>query len=238
MLAGVLDGAASPVFPPLLRDEPTAGDPLRVAVERARCGADPGLVVWAHPDDALRAAMVLAPEDPLERAVGVFLAAPLALAEALGGLAPPEVAVQYRWPGDVLVNGARCGRCRAAAGGADPTAVPDWLVLGVEVALHHADGIEGGERPDETCLHAEGCGEVTPLDLLEGWSRHMIVWINRWTDDGMAPLLAAWRAGAQGLGEPLPGGGVFAGLDRSGGMLVRGQDGTALRPLTVSLERW
>jgi BirA family transcriptional regulator, biotin operon repressor / biotin---[acetyl-CoA-carboxylase] ligase len=236
VLAGTVDEPAAPSFPPLLRGEVADGDPFRAAVARARAGADPGLVVWAPPADALRAAVVLAPEDPLERAVGVVLAAPLALADALAMLAPPEVAVQFRWPGDVLVNGGRAARCRAAAGGTDPAAVPDWLVLGVEVAFMLPPGLEGGERPDETCLSMEGCGEVAPLALLEGWSRHLIPWINRWTDDGMAPLLAAWGARADGIGAALPQGGVFVGLDATGGMLAKGPGGTTLHPLVGVLE--
>jgi biotin-(acetyl-CoA carboxylase) ligase len=230
------DEPAAPVFPPLLRGERAAADPFRTAIGRAEAGADPGLVVWRAAGGALGAAIVLAPEDPLDRAAGVLLAAPLALGDALGMLAPPEVAVQFGWPGELMVNGARAGRCRAAAGGPDRRAVADWLVLGMEVAFHLPDGVEGGERPDETCLSAEGCGEVAPLALLEGWSRHMLVWINRWTDDGMAPLIAAWRARAWGLGQPSPAGGTFIGVDDAGGMLVRRPGGTGLRPLTEALE--
>lgn len=236
MLASALDEPDAPVFPPLLRGERSDGDPFAAAVARARAGADPGLVVWAPPAESLRAAMVLAPEDPLERALGVFLAAPLALSDALAMLAPPEVAVQYRWPSDVLVNGALCARCRASAGGTDPSAVPDWLVIGVEVGLRLPPGMEGGERPDQTCLAAEGCGEVAPLDLLERWSRHMIVWINRWTDNGMAPLLATWQSRAVNIGKPMPEGGVFTGLDETGSMLVAGPIGTTRHPLTRTLQ--
>jgi BirA family transcriptional regulator, biotin operon repressor / biotin---[acetyl-CoA-carboxylase] ligase len=237
VLARAPDEPAAPVFPPLLRGEAAEGEPFAAAIARARAGADPGLVVWARPTEVLGAAMVLAPEDPLERSLGVFFAAPLALADGLAMLAPPEVAVQFRWPGDVLVNGGRAARCRAAAGGADPAAVPDWLVIGVEVALVLPDGMEGGERPDETCLAAEGCGEVAPLALLEGWSRHMILWINRWSDDGLAPLLAAWRARAVGPGKAVAGGDAVTRLDETGAMLTIGPNGTTRRPLTSVLGR-
>lgn len=233
----MLDEAAAPVFPPLLRGEACTGDPFRGAIARAQAGAEPGLVVWSTTANALRAAVVLAPEVALGRAIGVSLAAPIAVGDALAGLVPPEVSVHYGWPGDVMVNGARCGRCRAAADAADPAALPDWLVIGMDVPFLLGPAIEGGERPDETCLHAEGCGEVAPLALLESWSRHMLVWINRWTDDGMAPLLAVWRARAWGIGEVLPDGGVFVGLDDAGGMVVRRGEQTTVRPLVEVLER-
>lgn len=231
------DGVARPSFPPLLRGEEAAGDPFDRAVSRARAGADPGLLVWARRADAMQAGIVLAPEQPLDQAAGVLLAGPVALADALGALSPPEVAVHFDWPGGVRVNGALCGTVRAAASTADPSAVPDWLVLGVDMAFLPPEGREGGETPDETCLYAEGCGDVMPLDLLETWSRYMVVWITRFVDDGIAPLHAAWRARAWKIGEPLPEGsrwgpGTFTGLDEHGGMLVsRADAGVALHPL-------
>jgi BirA family transcriptional regulator, biotin operon repressor / biotin---[acetyl-CoA-carboxylase] ligase len=233
---------AEPSFPPLLRGEDAAGDPFAKAVSRALTGADPGLVTYSRRFDALEAAVVLAPEQPLQRAIGVYLAAPVALGDAIGALAPPEVAVHYDWPGGIRVNGARCGRIRAAAATDAPGAVPDWLVLGVEVPFLPPEGVEGGETPDDTCLHAEGCGDVMPQPLLESWSRHLLAWINRFVDDGIAPLHAAWRARAWKMGEPLAEGspfgpGVFMGLDENGGLLVKRPDGTALHPLTEALER-
>ena len=230
-----------PSFPPLLRGE-EAADPFAKAVSRALTGADPGLVTWARRADALHAAIILAPEQPLERAIGVFLCAPVAIGDALGALAPPEVAVHHDWPGGIRVNGAKCGRVRAAASTADPAEVPDWLVLGLEIPFLPPSDREGGETPDETCLYAEGCGDVMPLPLLESWSRHLLVWINRFMDEGIAPVHAAWRIRAWKTGEPLEDGspwgpGVFMGLDEHGGMLVKRDDATVLRPLTEALER-
>lgn len=232
------DGAANPTFPPLLRGEAAPADPFTTAVSRALTGTDAGLVTYSRRADALEAAVVLSPELPLERALGVYLAAPVALGDAIGALAPPEVAVHYDWPGGIRVNGGRCGRIRAAAADVRADEVPDWLVLGVELPFLPPHGHEGGETPDETFLHAEGCGEITPLALLESWSRHLLAWINRFMDEGTAPLHAVWRYRAWRMGEPLEdGSGVFMGLDENGGMLVKRPGGTVLRPLTEALER-
>ena len=54
---------------------------------------------------------------------------------ALGALAPPEVAVHLLWSGGVLINGARCGKLRVSANHQDPTKVPDWLCVGLELDL-------------------------------------------------------------------------------------------------------
>ena len=71
---------------------------------------------------------------------------------------------------------------------------------------------------------------------MESWSRHTLVWINRWLDDGFQPLHAAWRDRAWEMGEDLPGGGAFMGLDELGGMLVKTSRSTEIRPLTTLLE--
>ncbi|HSF94074.1 MAG TPA: biotin/lipoate--protein ligase family protein [Thermohalobaculum sp.] len=233
-----MSGQENPSFPPLLRGEETLPgmDPFAKAVASAALGADPGLVCWARDAGALRAALVLAPEEPLERAIGAVFAVALGLGDALGALAPPEVAVHYVWPGGIKVNGADCGRLRAAAATSDPRAEPDWLVVGVEIPYLPQSGDDPGRRPDQTCLAEEGCIEVTPLKLLESWARHTLVWIHRFLDDGFAPLHAAWRERAWEMGSELPEGGLFVGIDELGGMLVKTARTTELRPLTALLE--
>jgi BirA family biotin operon repressor/biotin-[acetyl-CoA-carboxylase] ligase len=228
----------APSFPPLLRGEEAMPgmDPFAKAVASAALGTDPGLICWADDPARLSAAIVLAPEAPLGRAIGITFAVAHGLGDALGALAPPEVAVHYVWPRGIKVNGGDCGVLRAAASTSDPAAEPDWLVVGVEMRYLPPGGDEPGRRPEETCLAEEGCIEVTPLRLLESWSRHSLVWINRWLEDGLRPLHETWRQRAWGLGEELPGGGIFVGLDELGGMLVRTGRQTELRPLTSMLE--
>ena len=231
-------GDEQPIFPPLLRGEETMPgmDPFQKAVASAALGTNPGLICWSRDETTLRAALVLAPEAPLERAIGISFAVALGLGDSLGALAPPEVAIHYVWPDAFKVNGADCGAMRAAAATTDPKAEPDWLVIGVEMPyLPPSDG-EPGKRPNQTSLIDEGCLEVTPLKLLESWSRHTLVWINRWLDDGFQPIHTAWRERAWGMGEELPEGGTFMGIDELGGMLVKTAKTTEVRPLTAMLE--
>jgi len=178
---------------------------------------------------------LLAPQAPLGQAVSVAFAVALGFGDALGALAPPEVAVHYEWPGVFRVNGARCGAMRVMADTADATAEPDWLVIALDVPFL-PEGADPGETPDRTCLGEEGCVDITPERLLESWSRHTLMWINTWMTDGFAPLHEAWRARARGIGEDLPEGGTFVGLDEWGGQLVRSGAETRLRPLTRLLE--
>lgn len=233
-----MDPTESPSFPPRLRGEETRPgmDPFAHAVALAALGTDPGLICWARDETALRAALVLAPEAPLEQSLGIAFAVQLGLGDALGALAPPEVAVHYVWPNRFKVNGADCGTMRAAAATADPRAEPDWLVIGVDLPYLPLSDNEPGKRPDQTSLIEEGCIDVTPMKLLESWSRHTLVWINCWLDDGFKPIHAAWRDRAWGIGEELPEGGVFLGVDEIGGMLIKTTGTTEIRPLTTMLE--
>ena len=234
-----MESDAAPSFPPLLRGEEVlpGTDPFAKAVAAATLGTDPGLICWARDETALRAALVLAPEAQLEHAVGITFAVAHGLGDALGALAPPEVALHYVWPDGFKVNGADCGSMRAAASTDDPVTVPEWLVVGVEMPYAPNSTVEPGRRPDQTSLIEEGCIDVTPLRLLESWSRHMLVWINRWLGDGFQPLHAAWRERAWGMGEDLAdGSGTFMGLDELGGMLVKTAETTELRPLSSMLE--
>ncbi|MBL4647227.1 MAG: DUF4444 domain-containing protein [Rhizobiales bacterium] len=239
MIVGQPD-PTKPGFPPLLRGEALRPnlDPVTKAVSMAMRGIDPGLVVWSEDTISARAALILAPEEPLETAMGILFAAELGLSDSLGALAPPEVAVHFVWPDRIKVNGALCGHMYAVASTSDPKEEPDWLVLGMEVPIMPVHDAEPGDMPDQTTLAEEGCGEITAPQLIENWARHTMVWISRFIDDGIAPLHAAWRDKCDMLGEEVesPQKGIFMGLDENGGMLLKNQDGTHVFPLTTMLE--
>lgn len=220
-------------FPPLLTGRAVAGDPFLTAVGAA-AEADPGTVFHSPDESTFAAAILLAPEVPLRQAIGVSFAVSLGLNDALGALAPPEVGVHLEWPDRIRVNGALCGRLRAAASTADPEAEPDWLVIGVEVPILPFAPDEPGRTPDQTCLHEEGCGEITTADLTAAWARHMMNWLHIFLTEGFQPLHREWSAKAYRRGETVeaPAAGTFIGLDEHGGMILRSGDTTRILPLT------
>lgn len=226
-------------FPPLLWGQEAAGPAFDHACLRATQGCDAGLVAYRLGKNLLEVALVFAPEVPLSRAVTMLPLCGVGFQNALGALAPPEVAVHLEWAGGLRINGAKCGRFRMAASDPDPDQIPDWLVVGLELPLWPEDSAEAHIIPDQTVLYAEGCVDVAAPDLLEAYARHTLNWIGRWEDEGAKPLHAEWRGLAHGMGEELTHGdqtGTFLGVDEDFGLLLRQGEATTLLPLTTLLE--
>ena len=237
---------AEPQFPPLLKGVAVrAGvDPFDKAVADARTGrAGAGDLYWSPDDDTLRAAIVFEPEVPLREAAPILFAVATGLNDCIGALAPPEVGLQHVWPDGIKINGALCGGYRVEASPWDGDAVPDWLVVGLSLAIASHDD-DPGRRPDVTALAEEGCGHLSRVRLLESWSRHTLVWVNRWEDDGFRPVFESWLGRADGRGGEVtvatgegPVSGTFLGLDEHGGLLLKTDGRTHAIPLSAALER-
>jgi len=170
-------------------------DPWAAAVLGAAAGDDPGSIRWDHTDGVLRLAIVLAPDRLMQDAGPVAALGALALYDAVATLAPPQVPMHLLAPDGLAtdglaVDGARVAAIRAAIAPALPGAVPDWAVLGFEVALQ-ARTAEPGATPDRTSLHEEGFGDVTAADVLVNTLRHLLVWLDAWGQDGAAALASA-----------------------------------------------
>lgn len=229
-----------PNFPPLFQGMSVDGtmDPFAKACTQAVLGCDSGLVVYNLAADHMSAALVFAPEVSLEDAVTMLPVCGIGFQNALGALAPPEVAVHLEWQGGIRINGASCGRLRMASSTREPDEQPDWLVVGLDMPLLPTSE-DPGATPDQTVLHLEGCAEVEPRQLLESWVRHTLVWLNHWQDGAMDRIHEEWRGLAHGIGEDIQvddDEGVFLGLDERLGLLLRQSDETRLIPLSTRLE--
>ena len=169
------------------------GDAMAEAVRRVAEGA--GTLAWVGAYARAEAAVVLEPELPLGAARLALLVAANALAEALGAHGPPEVPLVWRWPGTLLVNGGDCGRLRLEAPpGAAEAAVPDWIVVGFEVALAAPAGREPGADPGRTCLEEEGFAGLEGATLTASWARHLMAGLDHWEAAGPERPVAAFLA--------------------------------------------
>ena len=241
----LFDAPRDPDFPPLITPRRVDGaiDPFAKACALAALGCDSGTLVHSIAADRLRAALVFAPEMPLQQAAQALCACATGFQNAFGALAPPEVALHLTWDGNILVNGARAGAMRMAASQSDPDKVPDWLVVGFEIwLLPQGDG-DPGKTPDLTCLFMEGCAGVSALELLEGWARHSLVWVHGLAEGDSRALHREWRELLYGVGEPvsltIAGqnlAGTFMGADADFALLLRDPTGTRTIPLGQLLE--
>lgn len=227
-------------LPPLFAGLEVAGtiDPFDKACAEAVKGCDAGLVVYDLGANTLRAAIVFAPDVTLGDAMAMLPLCGVGFQNALGALAPPEVAVHLDWNGGLRVNGASCGRLQVAASDTNPAATPDWLVIGLTLPLWPTSD-DPGETPDQTALYSEGCADVQADALLESWVKHTLVGINTWLDQGVNALQKDWRALAHGMGEDIAMNGLsgtFLGVDEQFGLLLRDSKTTHLIPLTTLLE--
>lgn len=234
------------MFPPLLTGRPVAAgaDAFALARQAAAQGvAGAGDVFWSEAIDRLDFAVVLEPEVGLTEALQAHLALMVAFGDALGALSPPEVAVHYRWPSTILVNGAEVGRARLASAEAPAgSAVPPWLVAGLEIAIRRPDLPEPGLDPCHTSLWEEGCGEIDRTRLVESVSRHFLAWIDTWQSEGLRPVVEAWLARAADRGREVSIRhdrrqieGRFLGMDEHGNLLVQSAAGTEAVSLASAL---
>ena len=205
----------------------------------ANAGAEEGTLVWAReqtkgrgrlgrswdsPRGNLYLSLILRPECALMEAAQLGFVAALAIGEAIGAIAPPMLEVTYKWPNDVLVHGRKvAGLLLESKTAADGTL--EWLILGigVNVQSHPNDA----RFPATNLIFESVSPEVDEAAMLEAFSRHFLTWVNRWTEDGFAPIRRAWLAHAHGLGDTievkLAHGtvrGTFNDLDANGALIL------------------
>src|SRR5690348_6514394 len=237
--AGLVSGAAMTELslPPPYRAVSLGGgrSPAAEARAAAVAGEDEGVIFWVNRADRLDCALVLKPERPRRETLPVIYVAALAFADALGAFAPPPTPIGFGWPGAILIDGGRAGCLSLACAPSAPTAIPAWAVLGFDLALTTGGG-EPGRAPTQTCLAEEGFEGFSAAAQIEGFSRHFLAWLNRWDDDGLAPIAAEWSRRAFTPFAPtivLPDGAATPlRLDDAGDLRVR-QSG---RERTLSLE--
>jgi BirA family biotin operon repressor/biotin-[acetyl-CoA-carboxylase] ligase len=218
-----------PQFPPLLQGHAVKAPvkPFAHACRLARAGElGAGDVVWSRNTARAELALVLEPEVALERALQMAPLLMVALGDCLGSLCPPKVAVQYRWPRGILLNGAIAGEVRLAAPRVPAFEIPAWLVVGAELDI----AAPRGDRQDwsKTSLGEEAGPDITRTDILQSLSAHVLTWLNTWQEEGFRPVHDQWLFRAEGREEPIAVAhagqtieGHVLGLDESANLLLK-----------------
>lgn len=183
---------------------------------------------FISPPGNLYFSAILRPACSAAAAAQLGFAAALAVGEVVADRLPPGRDLRYKWPNDVLSDGAKLAGILLESSAAQDGSLA-WLVvgIGVNVASHPAD-----TAWPATSLAALGVGavglETLLSDILAEFQRQMA----RWLSEGFAPIRAAWLARAYGLGKDvgvrLPREtfrGRFVDLDRDGVLLVETASG-------------
>ena len=234
-------------LPPIYSQEavPEGEDPFAIARSRAEQGGARALFVWSEATARATAAIVLEPSRPAVDALKVIYVALVGAGDALGALIPPAVPVLFVWPDRIELDGGLVGSVRFEQSEvSDDEAVPEWIVIGLDLAVESA-GESPGDQVDHTTLHDEGCGDVTARMFLESFSRHFLYWINRWESDGFGVVRSSWLSRARGrdgeadfddVGGPVQA--RISGFDKDGGVIVKAEDTeTVVLRLADNLDR-
>ncbi|MDF1606842.1 biotin/lipoate--protein ligase family protein [Hoeflea sp. YIM 152468] len=228
-----------PEFPPLLMGHavPAHEDPLRVALKGARQGSfSAGDLCWSMAETHARAAIILEPECSLAKALQMAPLLMVAIGDALGAIGPPNLALMYRWPTTLLVNGGEVGevflRQPEETGLTD---TPGFIVLGFSVAMSLPAEIfdAPGLASKTTALFEEGCGDLDRTQVLEAVARHFLSWIDAWEHEGFGAAHADFLGRMQPADSvsvqigPVKHDGRMIGIDEDGGLLLDGAAGVS-----------
>ena len=148
-----------------------------------------GTMVFVGRFDLAEFAVVLEPEEPLASARRAFYACMVALGDALAARAPPEKPIVIAWPDAIYVDRGLIGGGRLAwPDHVDERTAPDWLVFGAAIRIFSLSPQEAGLHPLSTALADESFGDVSAERLVEGFARHLMVALDRWREEGFAPI--------------------------------------------------
>jgi biotin-(acetyl-CoA carboxylase) ligase len=181
-----------PAFRPIVLRE--VGDAFAHA--RTHAGAlGAGALVFVGRFNLAEFAVVLEPDQPLEKARLAFYVGMVALADALAALAPPEKPITIEWPDAVRIDGGLVGGGRLAwPTGTDEGTVPDWLVFAAAIRIASLSDVAPGLYPLATALADEGFGEIGAERVVETVARHLMAAIDRWREAGFPRLIHEYAA--------------------------------------------
>jgi len=178
-------------------------------------------------------AVRLLPQDPAPASLS-FVAA-LAVYEALLGHVATPLALQLKWPNDVLLDGAKLAGILLERAG-------DSAVIGTGVNLAWAPDIAGRATGHLKRIGPAPDRDSFARDLAASFDREL----DRWRQFGLAPILSRWLAAAHPPGAALAVhgadgsrlAGTFDGLEPDGALRLRLADGSArvIHAGDVSLE--
>ncbi len=223
----------------------TIGSSNDAARSLAETGAPDGTLVWAgeqtagrgrrgrgwsSPAGNLYLSLVLRPRVGMNAAPQLGFVCAIALGEAVAGLLTDGAGrVRYKWPNDLLIDGAKAAGILLESGPSvaldEDTVGPGYVIAGIGANIVSA--------PSDTpypaiSLTATGAQDATPGAVLERFARHFEAGYRIWRDEGFERVRGSWLAAGHRSGDLLTvqiGGGEmlsgrFLGLCGDGALLL------------------
>ena len=185
-----------PLLPPILTPIPVVNNVDVFSKAIAIAGkSETGTVLYSENPEYVEVAIILSPEVPKIKCNQMLYIMMVASGDAIGALAPPEVAVTYAFPGFIFLNRGEAGLVKIeVAPSNDDQSIPDWMVVGLKLRLNNNIEINENEiHADITSLADEGGGYVSRTRAIESLSRHFLAWISQWEDEGFKPVTEVWN---------------------------------------------
>jgi hypothetical protein len=192
-----------------------------------------GTLVYVGRFDLAEFAVVLEPDEPLRTARRALYAGMAALADALAAHAPPEKPIACVWPDAIAVDRGLVGGGQLAWAQGPEGEPPQWLVFGGMIRTVSIGEGEPGVKPLSAALEEEGFSDVGSGALVESFSRHLMVHIDAWQEQGFAPVARSY------LERLVPEQGARRNIDDNGDLLVRrmGRSAVERRELIAALKK-
>lgn len=179
-------------------------DSARAEAERlAARGAEEGTLVWARKqtegtgrrgrywisgENNLHCSIILRPEEPFETCCQLSLLASVCACQAITMVGEPLEELRLGWPNDVLLNRGKVAGIHLS-GALNAEDRVDWMVLSLNVnTFDHPPSLGFSV----SSLRGEGFEVYDRVVLLESFARELLTWLNRWADEGLAPVVKAW----------------------------------------------
>lgn len=179
-------------------------DSARAYAERlAARGAEEGTLVWVRKqteglgrkgtywmsgEKNLHCAVILRPEDSFSVCCQLSLLAAVCACQAITLVGEPMEELRLGWPNDIYVNRGKVGVVHLS-GELDGDDQVNWMVVSLNINTFSHPGSLGFTA---SSLRGEGFENFERVDLLEGFARQFLAWLNRWADEGLEPVRKAW----------------------------------------------
>ena len=172
--------------------------------------------------------VILRPDCTPQTAAQLGFVAALAVGEAVRAVVPAEASVRFKWPNDVLLDGAKVSGILLESETTERGAL-DWLIVGIGVNVVGHPTV-GAYRT--TSLLAAAAREVDAPAMLQRIAAALHSGVEAWHRYGFGTVRAAWLRHAVGVGDPIavhldeaPVTGRFADLAEDGALIIETEQG-------------